>query len=779
MSNPTLLQMPLAVNGDKNTIPVETTSNTGLFSQKYGFQSINSLPLSAGGKAISRHDYNGTMYLLSNILFYAQKGYVFEFDSTQDYFTGCEVIDPADDNKYRCIADVAADGDSPSEDTTHWERIFDESVFFYRMPNVTYTVGDVKYAANLPSWGFLTCITGGVAGSGELVIPAGAKAGDTITDGEVVWRLDSLANMKKALAEATGYGIISGCTPTISGLNVTVAAGVVHLADGTRKEIAQTNITLDNADSSNPRIDLVYIDSTGTVAKVTGTAAASPSAPSVPSQGISVAQVSVAANASAGTVTDMRGMLARWYNSGVVNVKDFGAVGDGVTDDMQAIQRAIDSGRVVLFPDGNYLISSSLTYANVKIVLIGIGDNCQITHNDNSNLFALTDCTVIIKNIKIIGTSAGVAFSSTGTEFKLDNVIVNGLASAIIQLSSGGIDHDIKNELKNCRFITTSYGIQYYGNPSYVDFVMSDCYIKTTTNAPYFISGCKYASVERGEYTSDSNDAAPNLYSNNHSDIMGGFYHDMYRGATIGGRTGKRGTIISTKNEGMSYCGISVDLATGYDEPYTEGKIVVMANIIDNCNYGIYAQGKKLDISHNIITMPETSNGSTFGIRFNCNHGTSVDYSSEIKNNIIDCSNNVNVYPIYLGENTVVHEFNNLITNNVQGIFGGFSSSMFIREYQKEITAVPFRITPNVKIYICNDIPSDGYIQVPSPNYINVIGYDFLIINKSNNKLIVQDSTATSNIVSNTGNKDVPAGSMCHLQCIGVKDWIMVVMALS
>jgi hypothetical protein len=302
MSNPTLLQMPLAVNGDKNTIPVETGSNTGLFSQKYGFQSINSLPLSAGGKAISRHDYNGAMFLLSNILFYAQKGYTFEFDSTQDYFVGCEVIDPADGNKYRCIADVAAEGDSPSEDTTHWERIFNESAFFYRMPDVTYTVGDVKYAANLPSWGFLTCITGGVAGSGELVIPAGAKAGDTITDGQVVWLLDSLANMKKALAESTGYGIVSGCDPTISGLTVTIGAGTVHLADGTRKEIASTTVTLDAADSTNPRIDLVYIDSTGAVAKITGTAVADPSPAILSKNCIGLCIVEIPANSTTGVI---------------------------------------------------------------------------------------------------------------------------------------------------------------------------------------------------------------------------------------------------------------------------------------------------------------------------------------------------------------------------------------------------------------------------------------------------------------------------------------------
>lgn len=162
--------------------------------------------------------------------------------------------------------------------------------------------------------------------------------------------------------EATGYGIVSGCEPSISGLTVKVGAGVIHLADGTRKEIVQTNITLDNADPTKPRIDLVYIDSTGEVAKVTGTASASPSAPSVPSGGVSVAQVSVVADATTGTITDKRGMLACFYNMGIVNVKDFGAVGDGVHDDTAAIQRAIDSHHeaTVYFPNGQYLISRTI-----------------------------------------------------------------------------------------------------------------------------------------------------------------------------------------------------------------------------------------------------------------------------------------------------------------------------------------------------------------------------------------------------------------------------------
>ena len=37
------------------------------------------------------------------------------------------------------------------------------------------------------------------------------------------------------------------------------------------------------------------------------------------------------------------------------DVKEFGAVGDGVTKDTQAIQAALDAGGLVFFPPGTYL----------------------------------------------------------------------------------------------------------------------------------------------------------------------------------------------------------------------------------------------------------------------------------------------------------------------------------------------------------------------------------------------------------------------------------------
>lgn len=62
---------------------------------------------------------------------------------------------------------------------------------------------------------------------------------------------------------------------------------------------------------------------------------------------------------------------------GMLSVKNYGAVGDGVTDDTAAIQRAIDAcptGGTVSFPAGTYAINSTV-YLRSGITITGAGTN--------------------------------------------------------------------------------------------------------------------------------------------------------------------------------------------------------------------------------------------------------------------------------------------------------------------------------------------------------------------------------------------------------------------
>ena len=116
-----------------------------------------------------------------------------------------------------------------------------------------------------------------------------------------------------------------------------------------------------------------------------------------------------------------------------LNAKMFGAKGDGVTDDTDAINRALTftAGKTLYIPSGNYLISDSLSiYDNQTI----IGDSQENTILNQSNtatdiIRIYKDSSVKIKNLMLklpsSSTASGI-YANTAYYIDIDNIKLSG-----------------------------------------------------------------------------------------------------------------------------------------------------------------------------------------------------------------------------------------------------------------------------------------------------------------------------------------------------------------
>jgi hypothetical protein len=99
-----------------------------------------------------------------------------------------------------------------------------------------------------------------------------------------------------------------------------------------------------------------------------------------------------------------------------VSVKDFGAVGDGTTNDTVAVQAALASGKSVVFPLGSYLISTSLTLTTAGQMLIGTGGTIVRASGamEANYVFSATSIDSLIFTGLKFAVATGTAHAQTG-----------------------------------------------------------------------------------------------------------------------------------------------------------------------------------------------------------------------------------------------------------------------------------------------------------------------------------------------------------------------------
>lgn len=218
--------------------------------------------------------------------------------------------------------------------------------------------------------------------------------------------------------------------------------------------------------------------------------------------------------------------------SDVVSVKDFGAKGDGVTDDSAAIQAAHDSfpgndGGAIFFPRGRYRVDSTINITKAGVRLLGVSQrasmiisrvagttiNVKVLYNGTSN----TDpayCKFGIDNLAIGASYYGDA-TVTGVGLMLQNVFADTFTNVYM---FGFKKHIVFNGVHMMKFLGIHFQSAVQDHPDLPGF-------KTVIhNRPLAISG-----------TSEINDAFENGGVGNSFD--GGWFENVSFDTTYLGNT--------------------------------------------------------------------------------------------------------------------------------------------------------------------------------------------------------------------------------------------------
>lgn len=170
-------------------------------------------------------------------------------------------------------------------------------------------------------------------------------------------------------------------------------------------------------------------------------------------------------------------VTVRAFSPTYLNVKDYGATGDGVTNDSAAIQSAITAAKAanksVFFPDGVYIISSLGTQSG-RVFLVGTGNSTikgSFTYHDGTfPLSADTNTPLTITAPYFAAHNVNFESASSDFALKLSTIQQGGFLSTFSLIhcrfyGNKGVlaQHMIGFELTNCEFNNKVSGMRVEG----------------------------------------------------------------------------------------------------------------------------------------------------------------------------------------------------------------------------------------------------------------------------------------------------------------------------
>lgn len=188
-----------------------------------------------------------------------------------------------------------------------------------------------------------------------------------------------------------------------------------------------------------------------------------------------------------GSVIAVTGVTTgRWiaiFDDNIVNVKRFGAKGDGSTDDYNSILKAIQSGyKYIYFPSGTYLTGTTIGVDTSNIVFDGNGVNSIIRKVGDGNF----------RNIFTVGVTE--ANNCNNIQFRNLRFTSDGNDKRVYAINTS---HAKKVSITNCSFDGLATCIKFSGTASGQDFDVLNClfensYMGVYANCPNTkVIGCR------------------------------------------------------------------------------------------------------------------------------------------------------------------------------------------------------------------------------------------------------------------------------------------------
>lgn len=395
--------------------------------------------------------------------------------------------------------------------------------------------------------------------------------------------------------------------------------------------------------------------------------------------------------------TAIKGIEITGGGSGVgVNVKSFGAIGDGIADDTEAIRNAYayakSVGKALVFDGGTYLISGSI-YIEKDAHIIGLGNPtikkipCQM--QTITNAINAGDSVVTVANASvfavgqdvIIGTQADGYSATVGTITNIsgNNITIEGYKSDGIRKSYSANTAFIatafsiittNSNATNCDNITIE-GITFDGNKQSgepTNYMLAPVHIDPKNANNFTIQNCTIKNSGSDGISDQSN--GKSIIKNNR------IYDCAGKGIHVG-FTFDRAIVDGNHIENCEYCGvfwcfnvthmvvtnnIIKNCKRGFDgisndgqEACPDAKSVVTNNILVGCTeYDIYIQG----INARLIFSNNNLINSVIGVKMNNSQNVIV------MGNIFDAPTTNAVQVIGAANNIVIS--NNIIDSTLE-----------------------------------------------------------------------------------------------------------------